>query len=1109
MKSIAVLDHAQLVQQLDEELLWQQQQGSIRSYPLGSRLLTWLAAAAAAAEEQQAEAAAAAAATAAAVQAAGHQVYRMEELEQQAAAAEAAPAAGQQLEGQQALAVVPDSNLPFTITMRNPKTLCELFNARRTYLRMQRVSAEQSQLMAMAGTRIPMRGGSSAHYGRYHEDVGAEADCFALGVWPDLRTVGSFRPISSLWVIGISQLVWASNASAAAQVRSGVDKDEGAEQGSSSSSSSRRRSRGSKSGAASSGSGKATEGAVQDLMQQQQQQQQGQVQQEKGLAQRQQQQQQQQEQEQVQQEVGRRKNNSPPNYPSPCLLGSPFTTLAVTHNYHSLLHAEPREHPFSYIVWLDVLGAGSEMQVGYFWLTAGLAFTPLNGSALCIDVRLVPHCSDPCTVTQRTESLEGRYGAALFIKPAVVRMNAKLWAELDQHLQDGIEQRLQLVEQLQQLQQFRWREEGYQLTCGTQGVQIAALTTTGVFYGIQTLLQALQATSEGLRLPHTQVADAPRFTWRGVLLDAGRHFFTVPFIMKLLDLMALYKMNRFHWHLTEDQGEDGCGVPLFPGIAVGVWRYPVCPGWQRSVHSVARLPASSPCPLTATAAAQVQPASRTAAASRSSSSKGADAQHAAEQQQQQRREGTPPGEAAAAAAAARICRRAVPTAAAYHGGYYSTADVAAVVAYAAERCIQVVPEVELPGHCCAALAAYPNLSCTGKVTAVSTHWGIHEDVYCAGNEDVFSFLGSVLDQVVGQFPCQYVHIGGDEVPKLRWEGCNKCQARMRQEGLSSEAELQSWFVRRVSKMLAARGRRLIGWDEILEGGLAEGATVMSWRGNVGGIIAAKSGHDVIMTPTSHCYFDYKQAPSSCEPGAWYACLPLQVVYQYDPIPSPWPDAAAAAAPEDCDDSGSEGMQLGSPGGSGEHPSAAASMSAGGSVSKAGDEDAEMTDPDSAATAGIQQRGSSSERLLVAAGGAAVDVAGAAAAAGPHFPGNPPGDALTSLLPAASAADASPAAPSAPAAAAAPAGNSGSSSRDGMLRLSEDEAAHILGSQANLWCEYVQDEETAEYMLLPRLAALAESVWTPVSMKDWGCFSSRLQEHLPLLQQLGYKYRPLS
>eukprot|EP00775_Hariotina_reticulata_P014504 gene14504-14629_t len=260
-----------------------------------------------------------------------------------------------------------------------------------------------------------------------------------------------------------------------------------------------------------------------------------------------------------------------------------------------------------------------------------------------------------------------------------------------------------------------------------------------------------------------------------------------------------------------------------------------------------------------------------------------------------------------------------PSAASYHGGYYSMADVAQVVAYAAERCIEVVPEIELPGHCVAALAAYPELSSafvtSGRVPSAGV-WGTACPALLAssgrlrqpasglrnqsaghdGNDAVFDFLQTVLDQVIVQFPYQYIHIGGDEVPKVRWEECDKCQARIQQEGLLNESELQSWFVRRISKYLASRNKKLIGWDEILEGGLAEGATVMSWRGNIGGIIAAKSGHDVIMTPTSHCYFDYRQAPSAAEPGAWYACLPLEVVYHYDPIPqAPGPEALAAAA----------------------------------------------------------------------------------------------------------------------------------------------------------------------------------------------------------------------
>ncbi|MCH2108336.1 MAG: beta-N-acetylhexosaminidase [Polyangiaceae bacterium] len=218
-------------------------------------------------------------------------------------------------------------------------------------------------------------------------------------------------------------------------------------------------------------------------------------------------------------------------------------------------------------------------------------------------------------------------------------------------------------------------------------------------------------------------------------------------------------------------------------------------------------------------------------------------------------------------------------------GYYSKAEVREIVDYARERYVEVIPEIELPGHAVATLAAYPELACVAKNYAVETNWGIFKDVYCAGSTQVFEFLDTVLEEVIELFPSRYVHIGGDEVPKERWRECTKCQQRLLDEQLANEEELQSWFVSRMSRFLSERGRQLVGWDEILEGGLAEGATVMSWRGTEGGVKAAQMGHDVVMSPTSHCYLDYKQSDDEDEPGAWFApALPLEDVYAYEPTP---------------------------------------------------------------------------------------------------------------------------------------------------------------------------------------------------------------------------------
>jgi hexosaminidase len=218
-----------------------------------------------------------------------------------------------------------------------------------------------------------------------------------------------------------------------------------------------------------------------------------------------------------------------------------------------------------------------------------------------------------------------------------------------------------------------------------------------------------------------------------------------------------------------------------------------------------------------------------------------------------------------------------------YGGLYTQDDVREIVAYARSHYVTIVPEIELPGHCTAALAAYPELSCTGGPFEVSRRWGIHKEIYCAGNDETFAFLEGVLSEVIELFPSEYVHIGGDEVPKDRWKGCPKCQARIKAEGLAGEDELQSYFIRRIEKYLNSRGRRLIGWDEILEGGLAPHATVQSWRGMDGAIAAARAGHDVIVSPTSHCYLNFPQEPDPSAPE-WMGLIALEQIYSFEPTP---------------------------------------------------------------------------------------------------------------------------------------------------------------------------------------------------------------------------------
>ena len=348
--------------------------------------------------------------------------------------------------------------------------------------------------------------------------------------------------------------------------------------------------------------------------------------------------------------------------------------------------------------------------------------------------------------------------------------------------------------------------EAQRLQVTPSGISLLAGDGAGLFYGAQTLRQLLAGEGSST-IPCLSIEDAPRHRWRGLHLDVGRHFFPTDFLRKTLDLMALHKLNRFHWHLTEDQG----------------WRLEIR-GWPH-LTEVGAWRAETPLPGD---------------------------RH------------TPDGRP--------------------YGGFYSQEEARELVAFARERHITIVPEIEMPGHAQAALASYPQLGCLGEGYAVRCHWGISDEVYCAGNDAVFDFLESVLLEVMAIFPGEYIHIGGDECPKTRWQACPKCQARMRREGLQNEHELQSWFIRRIEGFLNSHGRRLIGWDEILEGGLAPGATVMSWRGSAGGIAAASSGHDVVMSPNTHCYLDYYQREDvASEPPAIGGYLPLERVYEFDPV----------------------------------------------------------------------------------------------------------------------------------------------------------------------------------------------------------------------------------
>jgi len=357
--------------------------------------------------------------------------------------------------------------------------------------------------------------------------------------------------------------------------------------------------------------------------------------------------------------------------------------------------------------------------------------------------------------------------------------------------------------------------EGYRLVVGDSGVDLRASTAAGLFHGSQTLLQLLPPEIFGpgtdsaavWTIPIVAILDTPRFEWRGMHLDVCRHFFPVEFVKRYIDYLAMYKMNTFHWHLTEDQGWR-IEIKKYPRLTeVGAWR----DGSMVGPHSDMKFDSIR------------------------------------------------------------------------YGGFYTQEEIREVVAYAAARHVTVVPEIEMPGHSLAALASYPELSCTGGPFEVGKAWGVYDDVYCP-TETTFTFLENVLDEVCELFPGRYIHIGGDECPKTRWKSCPRCQALIKKEGLADEHELQSWFIRRIERYLNGKGKQIIGWDEILEGGLAPNAAVMSWRGTEGGIAAAQQKHNVVMSPGSHCYFDHYQGDASFEPLAIGGFTPVKKVYSYEPVP---------------------------------------------------------------------------------------------------------------------------------------------------------------------------------------------------------------------------------
>ncbi len=348
-------------------------------------------------------------------------------------------------------------------------------------------------------------------------------------------------------------------------------------------------------------------------------------------------------------------------------------------------------------------------------------------------------------------------------------------------------------------------DEAYRLYISPEGVSLEAGSVAGLFYGVQSIWQMYKLS----HLPACRIEDAPAFPYRGMHLDVSRHFYPVEFIKEYIDMLAHYKMNRFHWHLTDDQG-----------WRIEIKRYP-------KLQEIAAYRKE-----TLTGHYNDQP---------------------------QRFDGQ------------------------RYGGYYTQEEVKEIVDYARRRHITVIPEIEMPGHAQAALAAYPELACTAGPFETATKWGIFNDVYCP-SEATFEFLENVLIEVFDLFPSSYIHVGGDECPKVRWKESDLAQSVIKREGLKNEHELQSYFIQRMERFVNAHGRKIIGWDEILEGGLAPNAAVMSWRGESGGIAAAQAGHEVVMTPTDFCYFDYYQSDHPEEPLAIGGFLPLEKVYHYHPVP---------------------------------------------------------------------------------------------------------------------------------------------------------------------------------------------------------------------------------
>lgn len=359
-------------------------------------------------------------------------------------------------------------------------------------------------------------------------------------------------------------------------------------------------------------------------------------------------------------------------------------------------------------------------------------------------------------------------------------------------------------------------DEAYSITVGKKGVVVAGRTEKGVFYGIQTLRKSLPvARTESIKLPAVKIADAPRFGYRGMMLDCSRHFFKVEFVKQFIDMLAMHNMNTLHWHLSDDQGWR-IEIKKYPRLTeVASWRTGTTVGFNTMADDSTR-----------------------------------------------------------------------------YGGFYTQEEARQIVDYARQRYITVIPEIDMPGHMKAALTAYPELGCTGGPYEVGHRWGIYADVLCLGNEKTYQFCEDVLAELMDIFPSQYIHIGGDETPTKRWAECPKCQALAKEHGLELK-KMQGYFTNRIEKFVNSRGHRIIGWDEILDGDINQSATIMSWRGTENGEKASEKGHDVIMSPLSHCYFDFQQTDKDVkyEPTLCNGFISVEKVYSFEPCPATMSDTA--------------------------------------------------------------------------------------------------------------------------------------------------------------------------------------------------------------------------